>query len=108
MGWMLCRVAFCTDIRQMYRHIKVDQRDANLQRIVWRGANDDHVKHYELMTVTYGLSCAPYLALRTLEQLDNDKGPNHPLAAPYVRTRTWMTSSPELRIFPLRKSSKES
>ncbi|KMQ87456.1 pao retrotransposon peptidase superfamily, partial [Lasius niger] len=35
----------------------------------------------QLNTVTYGLACALYLAIRTLRQQANDKGISHPLAA---------------------------
>ena len=57
----------CTsDIQMMYRQIAVDERDLNLQRIVWRNSDDQELKHYVLLIVTYGMSCAPYLALRTL------------------------------------------
>lgn len=40
---------------------------------------------YQLTTVTYGLACAPFLALRTLEQLVKDEGVNFPLATTILK-----------------------
>ncbi|GFV28862.1 integrase catalytic domain-containing protein [Trichonephila clavipes] len=36
---------------------------------------------YKLNTVTYGTTCAPYLATRTIQQLARDEGEHYPLAA---------------------------
>ncbi|UYV60621.1 hypothetical protein LAZ67_1001682 [Cordylochernes scorpioides] len=41
---------------------------------------------YRLLTVTYGLSCAPYLAMRTLHQLARDKVSTSPVASKIVQT----------------------
>ncbi|GFX43732.1 integrase catalytic domain-containing protein [Trichonephila clavipes] len=40
-----------------------------------------HVQTYKLNTVTYGTTCAPYLAIRTIQQLARDEGEHYPLAA---------------------------
>jgi len=45
----------------------------------------DKFKHfltYQLTTVTYGLVCVPFLALRTMFQLVQDEGSKFPLAVP--------------------------
>ncbi|UYV82191.1 hypothetical protein LAZ67_21001303 [Cordylochernes scorpioides] len=41
---------------------------------------------YRLLTVTYGLSCAPYLAMRTLHQLAREKVSTFPVASKIVQT----------------------
>lgn len=63
----------------MYRQIKVHPDDWDYQRILWLDQTDKIIT-YQLTTVTYGLACAPFLALRTLTQLVNDEGKNFPLA----------------------------
>uniref|UniRef100_A0A023F0J1 Putative bel12 ag transposon polyprotein n=1 Tax=Triatoma infestans TaxID=30076 RepID=A0A023F0J1_TRIIF len=63
------RYVLTADIEKMYRQILVTPQDTNLQRIYWRNNPDDELKIYKLMTVTYGTSSAPYLAIRTLQQL---------------------------------------
>jgi len=72
---------FSSDIEKMYRQIKVHQEDWNFQRIFWINQEKDIVS-YQLTTVTYGLACAPFLALRTLVQLVEDEGHKYPLAVP--------------------------
>lgn len=75
------RYVFTTDIEKMYRQIKVHQDDWNFQRILWI---DEYKKlvTFQLSTVTYGLACAPFLALRTIKQLIQDEGDKFPLAVP--------------------------
>lgn len=65
----------------MYRQIQVHPDDWNFQRILWIEKNQK-VTAYQLSTVTYGLSCASFLALRTLAQLVDDKSAQFPFAVP--------------------------
>lgn len=55
--------------------------DRDLQRIVWRKNPSHPLQEYRLNTVTYGLACAPYLAVRTLRQLAADEATKFPLGA---------------------------
>jgi hypothetical protein len=72
-SFRLFRHAFTADIRQMYRQILVSSRFRTFQHILWRDSPHDKVVDYELNTVTYGVNCAPYLALRVLQCIaDND------------------------------------
>lgn len=73
------RILFSTDIVKMFRQIAVHKDDWDLQRILWR-EQDDRLVAYRLTTVTYGLNCAPYLALRTVQQLVQDEGHRFPRA----------------------------
>ena len=79
--WRSYRVAFCADIRMMFRQIWINEQDVDLQRILWSPNQEEPAVHYQLMTVTYGTSCAPYLSLRVLQQLCTDKGEEFPEAA---------------------------
>lgn len=62
-------VVFTGDIKQMYRQFLVPPEDADYQRILWRAAPDEPIRDYRLLTVTYGVSSAPYQALRSVAQL---------------------------------------
>ncbi|XP_024884189.1 uncharacterized protein LOC112462564, partial [Temnothorax curvispinosus] len=73
------KVLFSTDIVKMFRQIAVHQDDWNLQRILWIGS-EQQLLAYCLTTVTYGLRCAPFLALRALEQLVKEEGHRFPKA----------------------------
>lgn len=63
----------------MYRQIQIHKDDWAFQRIFWKDQQNDSIVPYELTTVTYGLARAPFLALRTMEQLIKDEGANFPL-----------------------------
>lgn len=52
----------------MYRQFLVRPEDRRYQKIVWRNENGE-IETYQLNAVTFGLSAAPYLALRCLKQL---------------------------------------
>ncbi|CAB0041228.1 unnamed protein product [Trichogramma brassicae] len=73
------RLLFATDITKMYRQILVDERDVDLQRIVWVDENSAET-HWQLKTVTYGTRAAPFLAIRSLLQLVKDEGHRFPSA----------------------------
>ncbi|XP_068987481.1 uncharacterized protein [Bombus flavifrons] len=72
------------DIEKMYRQILVRPEDRKYQLILWRNSNGE-VDTYQLNTVTFGLSAAPYLALRCLKQLAEDEGHRFPRAAAVVQ-----------------------
>jgi len=57
----------------MYRQILVHPSDRNFQRIFWFNSSGQPCP-YQLTTVTYGLNCASFLALRVLQQLISDEG----------------------------------
>ena len=88
--WRFHKIVFCTDIGQMYRQIMIDPRDTDWQRIVWQSEEDGPIRHYQLLTVTYGMSCAPYLAIRTLKRLVEDEGSAFPLAKEVLLSDTYV------------------
>ncbi|GFR07920.1 reverse transcriptase domain-containing protein [Trichonephila clavata] len=67
------RFAFTTDIQKMYRQILVEASQRDLQRILWKVGPEEEIVTYRLKTVTYGMSNAPFLAIRTLQQLAQDE-----------------------------------
>ena len=55
--------------------------DRKFQCILWGEALNEPVKIFELNTVTYGMSCSPYLAIHVIRQLAEDEKMKFPLAA---------------------------
>lgn len=88
--WRLHRYVFVTDIEKMYRQILVHPEDRNLQRILWRREPTVPISEYQLNTITYGLSCAPYLAMRTLRQLAIDEVNRLPEASKILQSGVYM------------------
>lgn len=80
----LFRYVFFSDIEKMYRQIRVHPDDWDVQRILWMNLSGQLII-FTLITVTYGLICAPFLALRAFEQLIIDEGANFPLAIPTMK-----------------------
>ncbi|GFY08507.1 uncharacterized protein TNCV_809401 [Trichonephila clavipes] len=62
--------------------INSDQR--KLQCILWSKNIGEPIKTFELSTVTYGRTSAPFLATCTLRQLALDEAENFPLGSPVV------------------------
>jgi DNA mismatch repair ATPase MutS len=55
--------------------------DRDLQRILWRISPNELIQEYQLNTVTYDTSSAPFLATRCLNKLMDDNQDQHQQAA---------------------------
>ncbi|XP_041675602.1 uncharacterized protein LOC121530510 [Drosophila eugracilis] len=69
--WRYFQYVFSADITKMYRQIWVDPKHTPFQRILFRDKEGD-IRDFELKTVTFGVNCAPFLAIRVLQQLAED------------------------------------
>lgn len=73
------------DVAKMFRQILVAENDRQYLKVLWRNSPAEPLHAYQLTTVTYGTTTAPYLATRCLQQLSVDEEANFPAAAPIVR-----------------------
>lgn len=62
-------VVMTADIEKMYRQILISPEFQSYQQILWRENRNEPLLSYKLKTVTYGTSAAPFMAIRTLQQL---------------------------------------
>jgi len=83
-------VALVADIKQMYRMIELHPDDRKFQHIYYRQNAQDSIQEYELTTLTFGLSCAPFLAIRTLRQLVYDEGEKFEKASAVVLKKSFV------------------
>lgn len=60
------------DIEKFFRMVSLDERDRNLQLILWRSDESNPIKTLRLKTVTYGLASATYLSTKCLSVLAED------------------------------------
>lgn len=81
---------FTADIVKMYRQILIRPEDRLYQHIFWRDSPDDEIQEYQLCTITYGLNCAPYLAIRCLHELDKQEGQRFPCAKGVLTHSTYV------------------
>ena len=65
----------------MYRQILVDSNQRTFQRVLFRPDPNSDIKEYQLNTVTFGVNCAPYLAIRTMLKLAEDYKKFHAIAS---------------------------
>lgn len=90
MNFRLPTVVFTADIKQMYRQILITESHRDYHRILWRFSPNDPVQDFHLNTVTYGVSSAPFLAIRSLIQLADDEKERFPLASAILAKDTYV------------------
>ncbi|XP_070068143.1 uncharacterized protein [Drosophila takahashii] len=81
--WRFFKYVFNADITKMYRQILVHPDHTRFQRILCRD-KEGKLCDYELNTVTFGVNCAPILAIRVLQQLSQDVRDQYPLASDII------------------------
>lgn len=81
MRWRKHCIVFTADIQRMYRQIIIDEPDADYQRIVWRPNLTEPMQIFQLTTVTYGTTSAPYLAVKALQTLATMEKNNYPIGS---------------------------
>ncbi|XP_017472837.1 PREDICTED: uncharacterized protein LOC108363841 [Rhagoletis zephyria] len=62
------RFAVTADIAKMYRQICVSSKHVDLQRIVWRRDPSLPIQDFRMLRVTYGVTAASQLAVKSLQQ----------------------------------------
>ncbi|KAF2892019.1 hypothetical protein ILUMI_14154, partial [Ignelater luminosus] len=69
----------------MYQMVWVHPEHRRYQRILWRETTNDEICTYELNTVTYCTTSAPYLAIRCLIQTALDNQDYYPLESQVIK-----------------------
>ncbi|XP_063981499.1 uncharacterized protein LOC135164772 [Diachasmimorpha longicaudata] len=73
------RYVITADIEKMYRQILVHPEDCQFQKVLW--THHGQLRTFQLNTVTFGTASAPFLAVRTLQQLARDEAEHFPRAS---------------------------
>ena len=84
-SFRLNRFALTADISKMYRQFLVDERDRKFQLVLWRSSKQEKLSVFQLNTVTYGLSAAPFLAIRSLFFIADQHSSNFPIGSKVLR-----------------------
>ncbi|XP_065075281.1 uncharacterized protein LOC135699025 [Ochlerotatus camptorhynchus] len=90
LNWRMPRYVFKADAEKMFRQIWVHPLDRKFLQVLWRLSGFQQLQRYQLTTVTYGTSCAPYLATRVQNQLAEDEGHRYPLGAKVILNGFYM------------------
>lgn len=72
------------DVEKMFRQVAVDQKDWDLQQIVWRDEPTKPLRTFKLTTVTYGMKPASFLATQCLVTLAGISQHEFPRAAELI------------------------
>ncbi|XP_073979886.1 uncharacterized protein [Rhodnius prolixus] len=78
------------DIAKMYRQILIKRHHVEFQRIVWRESPNQELKHYRLLTLTYGTTPASFIATRCLVQLAEENKAEFPTASMVIERDFYM------------------
>lgn len=90
MRWRSHKICIAADIIKMYRMVRVAQEDTEFQRILWRFSENEPIKHYKLLRLTFGTACAPYLAVKSLQRLAEHEQSNYTIAANITKKDFYM------------------
>ncbi|XP_026331735.1 uncharacterized protein LOC113239082 [Hyposmocoma kahamanoa] len=88
--WRIYQYVYTADCEKMYRCILLQEDQQHLQKIFWRDNPQDRLKEYQLCTITYGMKAAPFLAMRTMQQLASDDKEKYPLAAEVLQRQFYV------------------
>lgn len=83
-------IAISADVRKMYRQIRIDPEQWNLQRILWRESPTEPLKEYQLTVVTYGMASSGYNAVKAMHQCAIDHDQLFPRAAHIIKNSFYM------------------
>ena len=86
LNFRLNPIAYIADIKQMFRQVLISPQHRPFQRILWRFSPQDPISEWELSTVTFGMTCSPYLAMRTLNELAEQEKERFPRASTILKT----------------------
>ncbi|XP_044312730.1 uncharacterized protein LOC123037356 [Drosophila rhopaloa] len=85
LAFRLHRHALVADICKMYRQFEVSPDDRMYQLVLWRESSAAPLELFQLNTVTYGMSCAPFLAIRSLKYIADKFSNQFPIGAAVLK-----------------------
>lgn len=77
----LHRYAVSADIIKMFRQVRINRKDWDFQRILWRPSVNQPVKEYIIVVIVWGMASATYNAVRALRQCALDEKTRFPVAS---------------------------
>lgn len=83
-------VAITADVVKMFRQVRVDEQDWDLQRIFWRESPQDPLEEYWITVVIYGETSSSFNAVRAMQQAGRDHSAQYPNAAQAIAHHFYM------------------
>ncbi|XP_018405306.1 PREDICTED: uncharacterized protein LOC108781739 [Cyphomyrmex costatus] len=76
------------DIEKMYYQVRMHEGDRHYQRILWR--INENIETFHFNTLTFGISSAPFLAVRVIQKLADDERHAFPRAPKILQTHLYV------------------
>lgn len=83
-------VAMTADIEKMFFQVMVAKEHQKYQSILFRFDPQEPLLTYQFKRISFGLTCSPYLAMRTIQKLVEEESSNFPLASQYIPRNLYM------------------
>ncbi|XP_037047230.1 uncharacterized protein LOC119082017 [Bradysia coprophila] len=90
MRWRSHRFSVAADIKKMYRQVEVRQEDRKFQKFLSRDEETGQIHEHQHNMVTFGVTSATYLAVKSLQQLAEEEKKDFPEAAEVVKRDFYM------------------
>ncbi|XP_055308163.1 uncharacterized protein LOC129572241 [Sitodiplosis mosellana] len=84
------KIAFTADIKSMFLRARLNPKHWDLQRIFWRENSNAPLKEYWLVVVVFGLKSSPYLAVRSMLQIEPELEQQFEEAVKAIRNNFYM------------------
>lgn len=84
------KIAFTADIEKIYLHVRLNEKDQNMQRILLRTKPNGPIDEYVLMTAKFGISCPPFLSVAAIQNHAKRSMDEHPRACKIILEDSYM------------------
>lgn len=84
------KVAISADIKSMFLQIRLNPEQWDLQRIFWREHTNEPLKEYWMVVVIFGLASSPFLAVRSMLDIEPQLQEQFPKAVNVIRNDFYM------------------
>lgn len=88
--WRQNEFAFCGDIEKMYRQVRIGPHHALFQCILLQPPDSDEIKIYKLLIATFGTACAPFQAIRALDEISKRIQDTQPELSELIRKKFYV------------------
>lgn len=89
-NWRQYPFSLTGDIEKMYLMFKISPKHHQYQKIVWRFNETDPIEDFILTRATFGTSCAPFLAMRSLLYIADLHEKSHPIVSKALRNEFYV------------------
>lgn len=84
------RIAFTADIKSMFMRIKINLRDQQVQRVIWRERPEDEMRVFIVSSMLFGPTCSPFSSQFVKNHVADQFKGDFPEAAKIIKDLMYM------------------